>query len=416
MKLTLSNFQIHQKPTTLDIPENETTYVEGESDIGKSSRLRAIRWLCENKPSGGSFVTFKQPRGTTSVVTLEVDGRVITRERGKSKNTYTMDSEKFEAFGTSVPEPIAEFLALSPYAFQLQGEVPFLIGASPTDAAKILSEACGLGVIDTATAFVKGKKTVADAEIRKSEILLESAQARLAQATEQLPLAGALEAAAKVGEEQHTLWDRCDTMNERLDEEPQGDVVDVTAVREVMTTAHSCEIERGELTALTMRLCGAIKCEPTGTVFNVEATCAAIDKAHSCSVKVNGLKAKMIPLQHYLTAEPTGTLLDVSGAVATAEAIHALVPTINTLVNMATRLRHFISIEPQGEVRDVPEVVAGRERVSNIAEECGLLEKMGHAMRLSLKAEPRGELMDTSELLKQRAQIRVCPTCQRELP
>ena len=416
MKLTLSNFQIHQKPATLEIPENETTYVEGDSDIGKSSRLRAMRWLCENKPDGGSFVTFKQPRGTNSLVRLEMDGRVIERERGKSKNTYRMDGETFEAFGRSVPEPIAKFLALSPYAFQLQGEVPFLIGASPTDAAKILSEACGLGVIDTATAFVKGKKTVADAEIRKSEILLESAQARLAQATEQLPLADALEAAAKVGEEAQSLTDKETRLEDAIQAEPEGEPLDVTAVRGVAAAARFCEAERGTLTTMTMRLCGAIRCEPQGVLQDVSAVRPAIVRANAIAEASAALVNRAMELQERIADEPKSTVMDVAAAVATADAIHALVPTIDTLVNMVTRLRHFISVEPQGEVRDVSGVAAVIARCWVVVKERSILDTMRLDMQGALMDEPQGELMDTSELLKQRAQIRVCPTCQRELP
>ena len=373
MKLTLANFQIHQKPTTLEIPENETTYVEGDSDIGKSSRLRALRWLCENKPDGGSFVTFKQPRGTTSLVRLEVDGRVIERERGKSKNVYRMDGEVFEAFGRSVPTPIADFLALSPYAFQCQGEVPFLIGNSGPETAKILSDACGLGVIDTATAFVKGKKTIADAEIRKSEILLESAQARLAQATEQLPLADALEAAARVGDEAQALSGKGQALDEAIADEPEGEPLDVDAVRGVAATAHSCEAERGTMTTMTMRLCGAIRNEPTGTVFDV-----------ACSVRV-------------------------------ADIARARWSELEGLHSHAVALNRAIQTEPQGEIIDTAPIRSVLVRALSAFEEQAVLDKMARTMRAALQSEPQGGLMDTSELLKQRAQIKVCSQCGREL-
>lgn len=373
MKLTLSNFQIHQKPTTLEIPEGETTYVEGDSDTGKSSRLRAMRWLCENKPDGVSFVTFKQPRGTNSLVRLEVDGRVIERERGKSKNLYRMDGETFEAFGRSVPEPIAKFLALSPYTFQLQGEAPFLIGASPTDAAKILSDACGLGVIDTAVQFVRSKKAAAEAEIRKSEILLESAQARLAAATEQLPLADALEAAAKAGDDVEELTRNVGLLSDALDDEPKGEVVDVEAVRTVADTAHACEAERDTLTTMTMRLCGAIRNEPTGTVFDVAGSVRAADIARARRSELEGMHSHAVALNRAIQTEPTGTLLDVSAVVpVTRRAIAA-------------------------------------------SDEAAMLDKMARAMRAALQNEPQGVLMDTSELQKQRAQIKICPTCKREL-
>lgn len=415
MKLVLSNFQIHQKPTTLDIPENETTYVEGDSDTGKSSRLRAMRWLCENKPDGVSFVTFKQPRGTNSLVRLEVDGHVIERERGKSKNLYRMDGETFEAFGRSVPEPIAKFLALSPYTFQLQGEAPFLIGASPTDAAKILSDACGLGVIDTAVQFVRSKKAAAEAEIRKSEILLESAQARLAAATEQLPLARALEAAAKAGDDVEELTRNVGLLSDALDDEPKGEVVDVEAVRTVADTAHACEAERDTLTTMTMRLCGAIRNEPTGTVFDVAGSVRAADIARARRSELEGMRSHAVALNRAIQTEPTGTLLDVSAAKPFIAEARVLGGWIADVTISKGRICQALQAEPHGEVWDVSAVVPVTRRAIAASDEAAMLDKMARAMRAALQNEPQGVLMDTSELQKQRAQIKICPTCKREL-
>lgn len=416
MNLILSNFQIHQKPTTLEIPEGETTYVEGDSDIGKSSRLRAMRWAGENKPDGGSFVTFKQPRGTNARVMLELDGRVIIRERGKSTNLYKMDGETFEAFGRSVPEPIAKFLALSPYAFQLQGEPPFLIGASPTDAAKILSDACGLGVIDTATAFVKGKKTVADAEIRKSEILLESAQSRLAQATEQLPLADALEKAAGLGEEVLSLTDRYGWIAHVIDDEPAGDLLDVDAVRSAAATARACEAERGMLTTMVMRLCGAIRGEPTGEPLDVAGVRPVLERGLAVVPEQAALCDRRARLLRAIEGQPVGSPTDVSTAKMIAGQANVIGGWLKDVSNGAERIRFVLRNEPMGEVRDMSAVKAAAVRANAVHYETDLLDNMRRDMRYALETEPRGELMDTSELTKQRAQIRVCTTCQRELP
>lgn len=330
MKLTVQNFQIHREKT-VEIPEGETTYLEGDSDIGKSAMLRALRWVCENKPDGGSFVTFKSPRGTNSKVTLELDGRTVTRERGKSKNTYGLDSEVFEAFGRNVPEPVAKFLNLSPYAFQLQGEVPFLIGASPTDAAKILSDACGLGVIDTAVAFARGKKTVADADIRKCDILLDSAQRRLDDADKELPAADALETAAGLGEEVEALESKRSALSAALGDEPTGEVLDIAAAQTGVAVARSAEA---------------------------------------------GVK---------------------------------------DLLAAAAALRSAIADAPRGEVYDLRAATKALEAARGLGAEVEMLSGMSKAIREVLAAAPKGELLDTSELEKQRAAIKVCPTCGREL-
>jgi len=44
-----------------------------------------------------------------------------------------------------------------------------------------------------------------------------------------------------------------------------------------------------------------------------------------------------------------------------------------------------------------------------------MLDKMARTMRAALQNEPQGVLEDVTKLQQQRAQIKVCPTCQREL-
>ncbi len=415
MKLTLSNFQIHQKPTTLDIPENETTYVEGDSDIGKSSRLRAMRWLCENKPDGGSFVTFKQPRGTNARVMLEVDGRLVMRERGKSTNLYKMDGEAFEAFGRSVPEPVAKFLALSPYAFQCQGEVPFLIGASATDAAKILSDACGLGVIDTAVQFVRQKKTVVEADIRKSEILLESAQARLTAATEQLPLADALEKAARVGDDVEELRANILLLSDAIVEEPQGEPLDIAAVARSASLARSAGELAQLLTGQTLALGRALRDEPAGVLFDVSAVLPAASAVHEIIPVLAGMHDQAARMLRVLKDEPTGALLDVSAAKPFIAEARVLGGWIVDVTISKGRMCQALQAEPQGEVRDVSAVTPVTRRALAALDEATMLDKMARTMRAALQNEPQGVLEDVTILQQQRAQIKVCPTCQREL-
>ena len=104
MELVLSNFQIHRS--------RQRWRSEGRPPTSRATAtraslpgLRAMRWLTENKPDGVSFVTFKQPRGTNSLVRLEVDEPRHRKRSGARQNLYRMDGETFEAFGRGVPEP-----------------------------------------------------------------------------------------------------------------------------------------------------------------------------------------------------------------------------------------------------------------------------------------------------------------------
>ena len=372
MNLSVSNFQIH-KAHTVAIPEGEITYLQGDSDTGKSAMLRAIRWLCENKPDGGSFVTFKTPRGTTSVVTLEVDGHTITRERGKSKNLYTLDGEVYEAFGRSVPEPVSKVLKLSPYAFQLQGEPPFLIGFSPTEAAKVLSDACGLGVIDTAVAFVRGKKTAADADIRKCEILMESAQSRLAEAEKELPLAGALEKAAECEEEAHAKWSLAESISDAISEAPQG------------------------------------------TLFNLEGLDSAVENARVC---LGNWDFMLLDARRYSSAisdEPAGTLFELGDIAVVVAAAHLLETERSGFEDIANRVRGLLDNEPRGEMQDYSRARAWLANAQGYANETRMLAEMRGTLQAVYEGRPCGEPIDTKDLHMERALIKVCPTCGREL-
>ena len=71
--------------------------------------------------------------------------------------------------------------------------------------------------------------------------------------------------------------------------------------------------------------------------------------------------------------------------------------------------------EPTGTLLDVSAVTPVTRRALAALDEAAMLDKMARTMRTALQNEPQGVLMDTSELQKQRAQIKICPTCKREL-
>ena len=316
MRLTLSNFQIH-RDKTVEIPENETTYLEGDSDTGKSSCIRSLFWALFNKPDGSFFVTIGSPRGTTSKVGFAFGEHTVTRERGKtagSRNVYALDGQTYEAFGRDVPEPVAKALNISPYAIQIRDprEPLFLVSHTPTEAAKILADACGLGAIDTATAFVRGKKAAAEAEIRKTEILLESAQRRLADTEAQLPLAGALDKAGALAAwcenaEEHAHW-----LKAALADEPQGGYLDVEAARAAAERGRSAASEAVSLRAIAGRMLTAIRNEPQGATYDLEdvrLAVAGIGKSEAARADLIRMRDALCRL---IGTEPKGDPIDTT--------------------------------------------------------------------------------------------------------
>lgn len=415
MKLTVSNFQIHKEPNTIDIPEGETTYLDGDSDTGKSAMMRAMRWVCENKPDGGSFVTFKQPRGTCSVSELEVDGHVIKRERGKSKNSYFLDGEEFKAFGRSVPEPIAEVLKLSPYAIQLQGEVPFLIGDSPTDAAKILSEACGLGVIDTVVQYVRQKKNKVDADIRKADILIESAQGRLSDAEKQLPLAEVLEKTADAGEAVEQLQDNVEDLNDAIEDQPTGKLIEVGKVCLLAREAHKVEADRDRLASSRTTLHQAIADEPQGEILDIYDIFPKVKEAKSIAEDMSVMAQAITDLTNAIADVPTGVYYDLTDIRFIFNCAKERYKNIPQLQDTVAYLTKAIADEPKGTVIDVSAITPLVASAKAMESEKQLLTTMVAQMQNMLSEEPAVVLIDTTDLVNQRAQIKVCPMCGKEL-
>ena len=78
-------------------------------------------------------------------------------------------------------------------------------------------------------------------------------------------------------------------------------------------------------------------------------------------------------------------------------------------------LRSAIADAPRGEVYDLRAAAKALEAARGLGAEVEMLSGMSKAIREVLAVAPKGELLDTSELEKQRAAIKVCPTCGREL-
>lgn len=83
-EIKLSNFQSHED-TVIDF-SNRFNVLLGESRQGKTSILRALRWVLENKPTGKSMIR----HGTTNAsVTIKLaNDTIITRFIGAKENGY----------------------------------------------------------------------------------------------------------------------------------------------------------------------------------------------------------------------------------------------------------------------------------------------------------------------------------------
>ncbi len=173
-RLQIKNFQKHN---ILRIkPDPQITAITGPSDIGKSSVLRAFRWLATNRPRGSGFL--RHGAEDTSV-RIRIDGTDIERKKGKAGNTYKVNGKELEAFGTDVPEQVQQILRLDNVNFQGQHEPPFWFSLTAGEVAKQLNSIVDLGLIDTTTSKLVSM-------LRKAKAEQEVVEERLAKAEEEV--------------------------------------------------------------------------------------------------------------------------------------------------------------------------------------------------------------------------------------
>lgn len=200
-RLVLRDFQKWGK---LDVRFGRITTLVGPSDSGKSAVLRAVRLVCRNLPAGVAAVRHGRTRLLAKLV---VDGKAVTRVKGKAENAYLLDAEEFKALGQGpqgIPRAIAEVLKTDDINFHLQHDPPFWFTDPPGQVSKNLNRIVNLDVIDRvlAKAHQNVRKADAVAEVTADRVKeAEAAVKKLAWVEEfDRQLQGVIVADAKVRE------------------------------------------------------------------------------------------------------------------------------------------------------------------------------------------------------------------------
>lgn len=176
-KVEIENFQSHKQSVLELVPG--TNVIIGATDAGKSAIFRAINWVLFNRPLGDDFRS--EWGGSTRVVLHLDDGTVVERLRTSSRNAYLLNGEVFEAFGQSPPEPVLNALRIDSFNVQSQMDPPFLLSASPGEAARLLNRAAAIDEIDRTISNLRKSQSEVSKRIEHNKHVLESYQEQLKQ-------------------------------------------------------------------------------------------------------------------------------------------------------------------------------------------------------------------------------------------
>lgn len=147
-----------------------TNVIIGASDAGKSAVFRAINWVISNRPLGDAFRS--EWGGDTTVALYTTEGNVVKRVRSGSKNEYIINGRKLTAFGHEVPEEVSKALQLDVANIQAQMDQPFLLAATPGEAARLLNKAASIDDIDHTIAGLRKSYTKVDESIKQRQSLM----------------------------------------------------------------------------------------------------------------------------------------------------------------------------------------------------------------------------------------------------
>jgi DNA repair protein SbcC/Rad50 len=159
-QVNIKNFQSHHWSTLQFVPG--INIISGVSDSGKSSVMRAIKWVVTNRPRGSAFVTYDATSQTR--VSLAFDSEApVTRSKLGAKNVYTRGKKHFKT-ANEVPDEIVSSINLGNINFQSQLDPHFMLQESPGNVAKQLNKIADIEIID----FVM-KKVAADISKNRAE-------------------------------------------------------------------------------------------------------------------------------------------------------------------------------------------------------------------------------------------------------
>ena len=169
-KLTIDNFQSHFHSELTFSPG--INIITGSSNNGKTSILRSIDWVVNNRPQGISFKSTFSDKKDTCKVSLVINNQKIVREKNNSINQYQLNEGIFSTVGGDVPSEVISAINISEISIGRQFEKHFLITDTPGEIGRTINKIVKLDDIDTLISNISSKilSTNKEIEFKKQDI------------------------------------------------------------------------------------------------------------------------------------------------------------------------------------------------------------------------------------------------------
>ena len=153
--LEIINFQSH-KNTTLEFSPG-VNVILGQSDVGKSTIIRAITWAVNNRPSGEN-----------TEVAIAFGEEFVSRQKGKKINGYSTGQDDYKALRTDVPDGVKTITRMEEVNIQPQYKSYFLLDETPGNVAKAFNSVSGLEEMDAALKNVNSRVRSTSSDLAKN--------------------------------------------------------------------------------------------------------------------------------------------------------------------------------------------------------------------------------------------------------
>lgn len=164
----IRHFQVHRDLKI--VLTGGVNALTGTSDVGKTSVIRALRWLAFNRPLGKSFQSWGSKKSPWVEVSLDAGSTIVRHTVGKYELLIKgKEPQHFAATGASVPAPVQEALNISELSWQMQMDAPFLLSESAGEVARRLNGVSDLTVIDRTIAAILHRSRMINAEKAANE-------------------------------------------------------------------------------------------------------------------------------------------------------------------------------------------------------------------------------------------------------